>query len=144
MAKNRKKSDAPDSDQTLPADQQQTGVAVAELPANGRHELPPQSEPTGEGKKNRPAASFAAHSDRTTCLEVTVWARQVKVSEAEEYTQYALTVSRSWRDKDGKWTPNASYRIHDVPVLLFLIQQAYHFCVNARTEVKIGNEPLPF
>ena len=73
-----------------------------------------------------------------------VWARLVKVSEVDEYTQYSLTIQRSWRDKDGKWSVNAFYRAHDIPVLQFLIAQAYSFCVNARTEVRINDEPLPF
>ena len=124
-----------------------TGTALADQPAEmpGTQGAPPASEPaTKPTPPNRPAASFAAHSDRTTRLEVAVWSKRVTVSAQEEYTQYALTLSRSWRDKDGHWQGNASFRIHDVPVLLFLIQQAYQFCVNARTEVKIGDEPLPF
>jgi len=94
-------------------------------------------------KKNRPAASFAAYSDRTTRIEVAVWAKLVTVSEQEEYTQYSLTLSRSWQ-KDGQWHGNAAFRIHDLPVLLYLAQQAYNWCVNQRTTVKIGDEPLPF
>lgn len=110
---------------------------------------PPPEQHTGEAAppapKNRPAASFAANSDRTTHLEVAVWARQVKVGEAEEYTQYSLTVRRSWRDKDGRWTDNGFYRAHDVPVLLFLVQQAYHWCLAQRTEVRAGtDEHTPF
>jgi hypothetical protein len=114
--------------------------AVATLPepsANGTRE--PQAAPV----KNRPAASFSAYSDRTTRIEVAVWAKLVKVSEQEEYTQYTLTQSRSWQ-KDGAWHGNACFRIHDLPVLLYLAQQAYNWCVSRRTEVRIGDEPLPF
>ena len=130
-----------------------SAVATADPPAEvsppeqqqGARDAPPAGEPvTKPTPPNRPAASFAAHSDRTTRLEVAVWSKVVKVSEQEEYTQYALTLSRSWRDKDGHWQGNASFRIHDVPVLLFLVQQAYHWCVAQRTTVKIGDEPLPF
>jgi hypothetical protein len=144
----------PRPDETAENGAPMNGAAVAtpptETPAPHESNGPPVAEsatresvatPAGS---NRPAASFAAHSDRTTCLEVAVWSRPVKVSESEEYVQFALTFSRSWRDKDGKWTTNASYRAHDVPVLLFLIQQAYNYCLNARTEVRIGNEPVPF
>ena len=127
------------------------GTAVADLqtdtPAPEPHQGARDAPPTGETAKpppNRPAASFAAHSDRTTRIEVAVWSKLVKVSEQEEYTQYALTLSRAWRDKDGVWQGNASFRIHDVPVLLYLVQQAYHWCVAQRTTVKIGDEPLPF
>ena len=66
------------------------------------------------------------------------------MSEQEEYTQYALTLSRSWL-KDGQWHGNASFRIHDIPVLLYLVQQAYNWCVAQRTEVHIeSNGDVPF
>jgi hypothetical protein len=122
------------------------GTAVIDAPAEPP--APTQSNgPPAEGQtpppKNRPAASFAAYSDRTTRIEAAVWSKLVKVSEQEEYTQYALTLSRSWQ-KDGNWQGNASFRIHDIPVLLYLVQQAYNWCVAQRTEVKIGDEPLPF
>lgn len=117
----------------VPALEQRQGVRDA--PGGG-----PAARPT---PPNRPAASFAAHSDRTTRIEVAVWSKQVKVGE-EEYTQYSLTLSRSWRDREGSWQGNASFRVHDVPVLLYLVGQAYHWCVAQRTSVKIGDEPLPF
>jgi hypothetical protein len=124
------------------------GTAIADPPAPGQHQgardAPPAGEPAAKPPPNRPAASFAAHSDRTTRIEVAVWSKLVKVSEQEEYTQYALTLSRSWRDKEGAWQGNARFRIHDLPVLLYLVQQAYHWCVAQRTTVKIGDEPLPF
>lgn len=113
-------------------------VAVADPPTT---EQPPR-EPTGSpaAAKTRPAASYSAKSDRTTCLEVAVWARVVKVGEAEEYTQYSLTVSRSCCDRDDNWSENSFYRVHDVPVLLYLVQQAYQWCVAQRTDVKVGTD----
>jgi hypothetical protein len=135
LGNRRKKPDGPDGEAATvvaepPVPEQQNGQPVAEQPA---------------APKIRPAASFAANSDRTTRIEVAVWARQVKVGEAEEYTQYSLTARRSWRDRDGNWTVNDFYRAHDVPVLQYLIGQAYNWCVAQRTEVRIeSDEPLPF
>ncbi len=134
MGSRRKKPDGPDDG---------TAVSVAEPPAPESQNGVSAAQPAAP--KNRPAASFAANSDRTTRIEVAVWTRQVKVGEAEEYTQYSLTISRSWRDKDGHWTDNDFYRTHDVPVLLYLIGQAYNWCVAQRTQVRIESaEPLPF
>jgi hypothetical protein len=43
------------------------------------------------------------------------------------------------------WHGNACFRIHDLPVLVYLLtQQAYSFCLAQRTTVKISDEPLPF
>lgn len=113
------------------------GTAGAEVP---EPQPPPVSAPTGP---NRPAASFTAHSDLTTRIEVAVWGKPVKVGD-EEITQYTLTLSRSWRTREGNWQGNAAFRIHDVPVLLYLLEQAYNWCVAQRTSVTIGGEPLPF
>jgi hypothetical protein len=129
---------------------EQNGTAVADPPVETPLTEPSANGHTGDSpvpapKPNRPAASFAAHSDRTTRVEVAVWSKVIKVSEQEEYTQYALTLSRSWRDKDGQWHGNASFRIHDIPVLLYLVQQAYNWCVAQRTEVHIeSNGDVPF
>ncbi|HYH66306.1 MAG TPA: hypothetical protein VD866_16560 [Urbifossiella sp.] len=124
----------------LPADAegQPEAAATPEIPGEQPAELPVTP-------RNRPAASFAAMSDRTTRVEIAVWARQVKVGEGEEYTQYALTVSRAWRDKDGNWTSNAFHRVHDVPVLLYLVQQAYQWCLAQRTQVRVeADGDVPF
>ena len=129
-----------------------SGTAVAEPPTEapapepqqGARDASPAGEPAAKpAAPNRPAASFAAYSDRTTRIEVAVWAKKVTVSEREEYTQYTLTLSRSWQ-KGGNWQGNAAFRAHDVPVLLFLVERAYHWCVAQRTTVTIGDEPLPF
>jgi hypothetical protein len=144
MARNKKKPDDAPENAVLA-----NGVAVAEPPETpqpepqqGARDAPPAHE-ASKPPANRLAASFAAYSDRTTRIEVAVWAKKVVVSEQEEYTQYALTLSRAWQ-KDGAWQGNAAFRVHDVPVLLYLVQQAYHWCVAQRTTVKIGDEPLPF
>lgn len=45
----------------------------------------------------------------------------------------------------GHWTENSFYRAHDVPVLLYLVQQAYQWCLSQRTDVKLesdGDMPL--
>lgn len=125
------------------------GIAVADPPEmlatepqHGARDATAREPASKPAPPNRPAASFAAQSDVATRIEVAVWARHVKAGEGE-YTQYSLTLSRSWL-KDGHWQGNASFRVHDVPVLLYLVQQAYHWCVAQRTTVKIGDEPLPF
>ena len=140
----RKKSDAhPDDAATALAEPTNGHVAVLYTPAPEVSTEPSTGGPAAP--KNRPAASFAANTDRTTRLEVAVWARVVTVSEQEEYTQYSLTITRSYRDKDGKWNVNGFYRIHDIPVLQFLLNQAYAWCVSRRMDVRVeGDESVPF
>ena len=121
-----------------------TAVADPDPPATeptpeSTSDPPPESptdDPPAAAPKTRPAVSYAANSDRTTRIEVAVWPRTVTVSESEEYTVYSLTLTRSWRDADGTWTDSASYRPHDVAVLLYLVQQAHHWCLSRRTRVR--------
>lgn len=58
------------------------------------------------------------------------------MSDAEEYTAYSLTLSRAWRDAAGHWADSHSYRGHDVPVLLYLVQRAYEWCLARRARVR--------
>jgi hypothetical protein len=119
-----------------------TAAAVAEPPPSSEAAPSPAPPVTSQSKS---VAGFAAHSDRTTRLEVAVWARQVKVIEREEITQYSLSFNRAWRDKDGHWTESGFYRAHDVPVLLYLIQQAHAWCIAKRTVYRTElEEELPF
>jgi hypothetical protein len=116
---------------------EQNGVAVLEEP--------PVTETNGEPPKNKPVATFASNSDRTTRIEVAVWARIVKVNETEEYTQYSITINRSWRSDEGVWSKSGFFRIHDIPVQMYLIQQAYNWCLCQRLQVSIASdEEMPF
>jgi hypothetical protein len=145
MDMGRKRNDKTATDAPVDAE----GNVMVATESNGQVDVvtvdPPAETPTKpELPKNRPVASFIAQSDRTTRLEVAAWGRTIKVDD-EEIIQYALTFRRSWRDKEGTWNQNGSYRVHDVPVLLFLVQQAYHWCVLQRTDISIASdEPLPF
>jgi hypothetical protein len=137
MGSRRKKPDGPGDDGAL--------AAVTEVPPEANGTPAPPDAAAGPACPNRPAASFAAPSDRGTRVEVAVWSKRIVITEQEEYTRYNLTLSRSWRDKEGNWFGNASFRLHDVPVLLYLVQQAYNWCVAQRTEVHVeSNGDVPF
>jgi hypothetical protein len=128
----------------IPVDPNGTVMVAPEVNGHALDPLPPAPPPAGP-KPNRPVAGFVANSDRTTRLEVAVWARQFKSNEGEEYTQYSLSLGRSWRDPDGKWLDSSSYRAHDVPVLLYLLGQAHDWCIAQRTTFRTKpDEELPF
>lgn len=123
------------------------GVALAEPVENPAPEVSNGSPAESAAvPKQRPVVSFSAKSDKTTRLELAVWPRVVKVSDQEEYTVYSMTLTRSWCDGDKKWSQNTFYRVHDIPVLQFLIGQAYAWCVARRLDVRFGDsdEQIPF
>jgi hypothetical protein len=127
------------------------GAATAATEAATMPEAPPtttaeapttesRSEaPDGQGEKKKPAASWKCNSDRTTLLEVAVWANEVS-KDGASWTQYAATVRRSYRGQDGRWHDSSSYRQHDIPVLLFLLDKAHAWCLSVRTE----DSTIPF
>lgn len=85
------------------------------------------------GDKRKPLVSYRTSSDRGTQLEVAVWSNTYRTQQGEEYEQLSVTIQRSYKDANGTWCKGGSYRAHDVPCLLFLLNKAYAFCLERRT-----------
>ena len=93
------------------------------------------------GDKKKPLVSYRLNSDRTTSIELSVWSNTFKNRETnEEYEQLSVTLSRSYKDANGQWCRGGSWRIHDLPVLLFLLQKSHAFALERRT----GDSTNPF
>ncbi len=96
-------------------------------------EAPPGESPEGNGEtKRRPVVSYKCPSDRSTWLEVSVWENTVTPREGEPYRQYVTTCQRSYKNGDGEWKANHSYRVHDLPVLCHLLAKAHAFATDQR------------
>ncbi len=124
-------------------------VAVAELPmalpAEGptepqpepRQEAPP---PAAEPEKQKPLVSYRISSDRTTSISLALWCNQMTNTQTgEAYEQLSVTVQRRYRTDQG-WSGGGAWRVHDLPVLMFLLQKAHAFALDRRTE----DSSLPF
>jgi hypothetical protein len=91
------------------------------------------SEPNGQ--KRKPEVSYRCFTDRMTRLEVAVWANELTGTDGATYKQHALTFTRSYKDGDGYWQDGSRwYRAHDMPVLLYLLERAYQYTLDSRTE----------
>jgi hypothetical protein len=114
-------------------------TAVAEL-------TPPEVSPppanTHGTEKPQPLVSYRLSSDRTTSIELAVWSHFYKNQQGEDYEQLSMTVQRSYKDTQGVWQNQArpSWRTHDLPVLLFLLQKAHSFAMNRRCD----DSSIPF
>jgi hypothetical protein len=73
-------------------------------------------------------------------LEVTVWANPMQGQDGSTWTQYAITMAKSYKGQDGKWHPASSYRQHELPVLYFLLRRAHDWCLSQRME----DSTIPF
>ena len=113
-------------------------TAVAELPA----EVPaPPPEKHGP-EKPQPLVSFRLNSDRTTSVSLAVWGNTYTNQQGEEYEQLTISVQRSYKDAEGKWQTQArpSWRVHDIPVVIFLLDKAHSFAMNRRCD----DSSIPF
>lgn len=88
----------------------------------------------GNGEPACPLASFQSNSDRTTTLTVAVWGNPMTGEDGSTWIRYEMTFSRSSKGQDGTWRPSASYRVQDIPVLLYLLQKAYDWVTATRQE----------
>lgn len=124
-----------------------TAETLEEMPAVPRNETgvgtPPEpalSEPKPESNgesaaRNRPAVSWTLNSDRTTRIEVSAWINHYTNAQGEEYEQVSFTICRSYRDSE-RWHKGGSWRAHDIPCLIFLLQHKAHaWALERRTSV---------
>src|SRR4051812_5611752 len=102
--------------------------APAETPVNGHVEPTPDQ---GQQEKRRPVQTFKCASGKDTWIEVAVWTNEVTYQDGGKGTQLSTTFSRSYKHNE-EWRTNYSYRQHDLPVLLYLMQQAYAWILDQR------------
>lgn len=96
-------------------------------------EAPTQSN----GNGRRPLASWRFPVDRGTNLQVALWPNTITLASGEEIEVLSMTISRSYKDKNGEWV-NArtqfSFRVHELPVLQHAIEKAYGFAMDQRQQ----------
>ena len=122
----------------------ETATALAEPPVTEVRPEPELQQPApvnGNGK-HQPLVSYRLNSDRTTSISLAVWANTYTNQQGEEYEQLTVTVQRSYLDQQEQWQrqDKPSWRVHDLPVLLFLLQKAHSFALNRRTH----DSSIPF
>ena len=56
---------------------------------------------------------------------------------ARSQRKRALAGRPHYKDKEGNWQKGGSYRIHDLPVLAYLIQKAHTFALDRREQQSV-------
>jgi hypothetical protein len=117
----------------------QDTVQTETSPSDVAVETPPETN--GQQNGRRPLVSWKLHSDRSTIIEVACWPNVYRNQAGEEYEQLSFTAQRSYRDQCDQWQTQtkASWRTHDLPILLFLLQKAHAFALERRM-----TEHVPF
>ena len=75
--------------------------------------------PAATKAANKPVKSFRLHG-----ISVSVFANTVKIEDREK-TFYKVTMSKSYRDDEGKLQRTTSFDAKEIPVLGTLLDQAY-------------------
>jgi hypothetical protein len=97
---------------------------------------------TAQAEKKRPVMSFKLFSDQRTSIEAAVWGNPVKYDN-QETIQYSVTITRSYKADDG-WHQGGSFRVHDLPILDYLVRKCHDWCLEQRTTVLVNGAPVPF
>ena len=118
-----------------------------DVQANGTHEETavmevPAPPPDTHPDKPQPLVSYRLNSDRTTSISLAVWGNTYTNQQGEEYEQVTITAQRSYKDQQGQWQAQvkSSWRVHDLPVLLYLLQKAHSFAMSRRCD----DSSIPF
>lgn len=80
-------------------------------------------------KKGKPVVEFRAGNVRAS-----IWARKKKSNSGSDYTEYAVTFSKSYRDADGEWKNSDSYFPSDLALLGLVTVQAQNWIYFAYKE----------
>ena len=91
---------------------------------------PPNGQPAAE--KRRPVISFRFPTDRTTTVEVALWPNKIKLADGTEVEVLVATIQRSYKDAQGEYVENRSFRVHDLPVLSHTLARAYAYAMDQR------------
>ncbi len=113
-------------------------LPASDVNANGEQTNGDGQGPTpSNGNGRRPAASWRYPVDRGTNVQVALWPNTIQLASGEEIEVLSLTISRSYKDKNGEWV-NArtqfSFRVHELPVLQHAIAKAYGYAMDARQQ----------
>jgi len=133
----RKKKPDEDPNANPPSDGQQEVATLPEPSANGTHETQaPEPEVNGHQNGSRkPIASWRVMSDGTTSIEAAVWSNMLNGRNGE-YEQLTVTITRSYKSEDV-WRKGGSFRVHDLPVLQWLLTKVHDFALTRRADIEI-------
>src|SRR5258708_790270 len=92
-------------------------------------------------EKRKPIASWRLMSDRWTSIELAVWSNTFQGPDGE-FEQISCTITRSYKDPNGQWCKGGSWRVHDIPVVMFLLTKAHTFALNRRTTTEDNSVPF--
>lgn len=86
-----------------------------------------------ESKSNKPE-----HKIRIGNMTATIWKNTIEGKNGAFVTR-SVNLERSYKDKDGNWQNTTSIRAVDLPKALYVLDDAYRFCLTNKSD---DNETL--
>jgi len=71
---------------------------------------------------NLPEKKFRAGS-----ITATVWENQTKNAEGNTISYRTVSITKSYKDKDGRWKNTNTLRMNDIPKANLVLSKAYEF-----------------
>jgi hypothetical protein len=75
---------------------------------------------------------------RAGAISATVWLNKGTKTTGEEATFRTISLDRSYTDAEGNWHNSRTFRIHDLPKVQLLMQEAYKHLVFAQQDLFKG------
>lgn len=111
---------------------QRNGNGHRSAPPQRRQE-PQQGEPEqGNGESRQPVQQFNYPTGSGSFIWVSVWASDYE-SHGKVTTVFSMTYKRSFFH-DNQWKTSENCRSHELPVLIYALQQAHHWAMETQRE----------
>lgn len=81
--------------------------------------------------KNKPIQTF-----RLGYIEAAIWANQ-----GQKGVWYTATLSRSYKEKNGKWQRTDRFSLSDIPLATKVLEHAYAYLYDLQSQLPDGEEP---
>jgi len=92
------------------------------------------TEPVETGTDHaKPLQSWTVMSDQTTSINLEIWSNMIQ-GPIGTIEQLSCTLTRSYKDGEGNWQKGGSWRINDIPVLMFLLHKAHGYAMDRRLD----------
>lgn len=73
---------------------------------------------------NKPTARFRAGG-----ISVALWTNTMKTNDHGQVETLSATLDRRYKDRDGNWKSSSSFRLNDLPKVMYVLTKAYDFMV---------------
>lgn len=65
-------------------------------------------------------------------IDCAIWSKQAKNAEGESFTSLSISLSKSYKDKNGEWQRTNYMNTKDLPIAIDLLSKALLYCTKSK------------